>query len=80
MEGTLNLPPVSNSDAWIKFAVRLFKPFQEALILVAGRIPIFDDVVKQFPDHLLELRTSKGLQCLLILLQQYTKNLDFSLP
>lgn len=67
-------------DAWIKFAIRLFKPFQEALIFVAGRIPVLDDVVKQFPDHLLELRASKGLQFLLILLQQYTKNLDFGLP
>lgn len=48
-------------DARIKFAIRFFELFQEALVLVAGCTPVFDDVVKQFPDHLLELSTTKGL-------------------
>lgn len=70
MDFTLNLPPASNTNTWIKFAIRLFKPFQETLIFITGCVPIFDDMVEQFPDHLLELRASKGLQFLLIFLQQ----------
>lgn len=75
---TLDLPPASNADAGIKFAIRLFEPLQKALILIAGCVPVFDDVVKQFPDYLLELSTPKGLQYGLLVYSKKTQRVRIS--